>query len=106
MLKNKVMLIIIVILTLLFSSSTLFLLADHSNLAIATPNAQSISISTEQYSANQTTTIDTIQVSSEDFLLEISLIIIALFSVMVSFLLKKSFENKLLIFQWDDHVDI
>ncbi len=106
MAKTKNIVIFISVLALLLSSTTLLLAADRSNVALNSTNDQSIEVLTDQNSQNESAALYDAQISSEDFLLEISLIVIALLSLMISFLLKKSLESRLFIFQWDDHVDI
>ncbi len=42
----------------------------------------------------------------EDYFLEMSLAVIAVFSIIISFLLKKSIDHKLFFFKRNDHIDI
>ncbi len=106
MTMRKKSLIIFAALALLIGATAQFLAADNSIIKSYTQNAQLIDVSTNLNTANQLNFAGSQLIGTNDYYLEMSLVVIALFSIIVSVLLKQSIDNKLFVFQRNDHIDV
>ncbi len=108
MTKSKKSFIIFATLALLLIATVQFLAADNSILDNTAQNVQLIEGNANRATANasQIGVVGSQLITTDDYLLEMSLVVIALLSLSVSLLIKKSIGNNLFAFQRHDHIDV